>query len=78
LTIDNARNRTLAFIGRSRLWDWAGAIPIIIKAGGTVRYVSGQEIQYRDVIRNEYRLPDYVLVYNSDDFEMVRNIFKKI
>jgi fructose-1,6-bisphosphatase/inositol monophosphatase family enzyme len=77
LTIDNARNRTLAFIGRSRLWDWAGAIPIVIKAGGNVRYLSGQEIQYRDVIRNEYRLPDYVLVYNSDNFEMVRNIFKK-
>ena len=77
LTIDNARNRTLAFIGRSHLWDWAGAIPIIIKAGGNVRYLSGQEIQFRDVIRNECRMLDYVLVYNSDDFESVRNIFKK-
>jgi myo-inositol-1(or 4)-monophosphatase len=77
LTTDNARNRTLAFIGRSHLWDWAGAIPIVIKAGGNVRYLSGHEIEFRDVIRNEYRLLDYVLVYNSDDFESVRNIFKK-
>jgi len=77
LTIDNARNRTLAFIGKSRLWDWAGALPIIIKAGGNVRYLSGKEIAYRDVIRNECRLLDYVLAYNSDNFELVRNIFKK-
>jgi myo-inositol-1(or 4)-monophosphatase len=77
LTIDNARNRTLAFIGRSHLWDWAGAIPIVIKAGGNVRYLSGQEIDFRDVIHNEYRPLDYVVVYNSDNFESVRKIFKK-
>ncbi len=77
LSIDNARNRTLAFLGRSHLWDWAGAIPIVAKAGGNVRYLSGQEIEFRDVIRNDFRLLDYVLVYNSDNFDSVRKIFKK-
>jgi len=77
LAIDNARNRTLAFIGRSHLWDWAGAIPIVVKAGGGARYLSGQEIEFRDVIRNECRMLDYVLIYNSEDFDSVRKIFKK-
>jgi myo-inositol-1(or 4)-monophosphatase len=77
LAIDNARNRTLAFIGRSHLWDWAGAIPIVLKAGGNVRYLSGQEIEFSDVIRNEYRMLDYVLVYNYDNFESVRKFFNK-
>ena len=27
LAADNARNRTLAFIGKSNIWDWAGAVP---------------------------------------------------
>jgi myo-inositol-1(or 4)-monophosphatase len=77
LTVDNARNRTLAFIGRSRLWDWAGAIPIILKAGGYVRYLNGDEIKYQDVMRNDFRFPDFIVAYNVNDFEAIRNIFKK-
>ncbi len=77
LTIDNVRNRTLAFIGKSRLWDWAGAMPIIRKAGGMMKYISGEDIDIQTVISNDCRLFDYVIVYNSDDFESVRNIFRK-
>ena len=77
LTADSARNRTLAFIGRSNLWDWAGAVPIIMRAGVSLRYISGEEIDYRSVIRNNFRFPDYVIAYNDENFESVRKIFKK-
>ncbi len=77
LTVDNVRNRTLAFLGKSRLWDWAGAIPVIQKAGAMISYISGEEVDVKAVVRNDFRLLDYVIVYNSDDFESVRNIFRK-
>ncbi len=77
LAVDNVRNRTLAFIGKSRLWDWAGAMPIIRKAGCMMKYISGEDVDVQEVIRNDYRLLDYVIVYNSDDFESVRSIFRK-
>jgi fructose-1,6-bisphosphatase/inositol monophosphatase family enzyme len=77
LAIDNARNRTLAFIGKSHLWDWAGAVPIILKAGGMLRYISGEEIDFHAVIHNNNHLLDFAIVYNSDDFESIRKIFKK-
>lgn len=77
LTTDSARNRTLAFIGRSNLWDWAGAIPIVVRAGGSLRYLGGGEIDYRVVIRNDFHFPDYVIAYNTDDFDSLRAIIKK-
>jgi fructose-1,6-bisphosphatase/inositol monophosphatase family enzyme len=77
LTIDNARNRTLAFIGRSHLWDWAGAIPILQKAGGQVRYIHGGEIRYQEIIENDCKLPDYLIAFNHKDFTVIQNIFKR-
>jgi len=77
LTIDNTRNRTLAFIGRSHLWDWAGAIPIILKAGGHLRYINGGELRYQEIIENDCKLPDYLIAYNRKDFSVIQNIFKK-
>jgi myo-inositol-1(or 4)-monophosphatase len=77
LTVDNARNRTLAFIGKSRLWDWAGAIPVILKAGGNVRYLDGSNIAYQDVMRNNFRFLDFIIAYNTKDFDAIRAIFKK-
>ena len=76
LAADNARNRTLAFIGKSNIWDWAGAVPIVKRAGCMVRYISGEEIDYRAVIKNRYRLLDYAVVYNADDFDSIRKILK--
>lgn len=78
LTIDNGRNRTFAFIGKSRLWDWAGALPIINKAGGNVKYISGEDIQLQAIMENNYGLTDYAVVYNTDDFVSVQKIFQKI
>ncbi len=77
LAADSARNRTLAFIGRSNLWDWAGAIPIILNAGVSLRYINGDEIDFRTVMRNNFRFPDYVLAYNAEHFESVRKLFRK-
>lgn len=77
LTADNARNRALAFVGRSHIWDWAGAISIVQKAGGNVRYLDKGEVRFRDVMKNDCELPDYCLVYNCDDFETVRRMFRK-
>jgi len=51
-------------------------VPIVLKAGCMVRYINGEEIDFRAVIRNKYRLLDYVVVYNTDDFDSIRKIFK--
>lgn len=75
LTIDNARNRTLAFIGKCNIWDWAGALPIIERAGGNVLYINGEEVDYKRIFTGDFSFRDYILVYNSDDFNYVRSIF---
>ena len=75
LTIDNARNRTAAFIGKSNLWDWAGAIPIVLKAGVNVVYISGKEVDYKGIIQNNCKLVDYMVVHNFRNFEEIRKIF---
>jgi myo-inositol-1(or 4)-monophosphatase len=75
LTVDNTRNRAVAFIGKSNLWDWAGAIPVILKARGNLKYLSGADIDYRAVIHNSYMFPDYLISYNVPDFETIKKIF---
>ena len=78
LVADNRRNRTIAFVGRSFLWDWAGAIPIVLGAGGAVRYISGAEVDYRDIVMNRYCLPDFLVAYSSRSFEETMPFFIKI
>ncbi len=78
LTTDSRRNRVIAFIGEAFLWDWAGAIPVVKKAGGTVRYLSGGEPDFREIINNDYRFPEYLIAACYHDFSAVQNIFKKI
>ncbi|MCP4133512.1 MAG: inositol monophosphatase family protein [bacterium] len=78
LTVDNKRNRLLAFLGGAFLWDWAAAIPIILKAKGHVRYINGKEVDYKKIIENHYLLTDYLLVHTTDDFESIQNIFQRI
>lgn len=75
LTVDNKRNRVLAFMGKSYIWDWAGAIPIIRKAGGNIKYINGEELDIKQIIENRYELKDFAIVYNSDDFSSIKNIF---
>jgi fructose-1,6-bisphosphatase/inositol monophosphatase family enzyme len=77
LLVDNIRNRTVAFIGKSNLWDWAGAIPILLKAGSNLKYISGDSVDYRSIMRNDCRLVDYLVAYNLRDFEEVKKIFRK-
>ena len=77
LTVDNERNRVLAFIGRSFLWDWAGAIPVIIKAGGKVRYLSGKEINFREVFQNGCSFPEELIATGTQDIEKICHFFRK-
>ena len=75
LTVDNIRNRVIGFIGKAFLWDWAGAVPIIQKAGGNVKYLSGENIDFKKVAENNYRFSDYVLAYNCLEFSIIRDFF---
>jgi myo-inositol-1(or 4)-monophosphatase len=77
LTADNRRNRLLAFIGKSFLWDWAGAIPVILKAGVKIKYLDGRDIDYMAIINNNFSLEDYAVAYNAPDFNTVKNIFRR-
>ncbi len=77
LTADNARNRLLAFIGRSYLWDWAGAIPVLLKAGVSLKYLNGRDLDFKAIIENKFELEDYAVAYNSEDFEIIKNIFHR-
>lgn len=77
LTADNRRNRLLAFIGQSFLWDWAGAIPIIKKAGGNIKYLDGSDLDIKKIIDNNYALEQNAAAYNSDDFKIIQNYLKK-
>jgi fructose-1,6-bisphosphatase/inositol monophosphatase family enzyme len=78
LTADNKRNRLLAFTGKSYLWDWAGAIPVIKKAGGNIKYLNGRDIDIKGIIQNGYALEDYAVIYNSDNFELIKGIFNNM
>jgi len=75
LVTDNVRNRVLAFAGQSYLWDWAGAIPVIEKAGGIVRYIDGSEIDYREIIENRYAMKNFIVATSRKDFSLMREIF---
>jgi fructose-1,6-bisphosphatase/inositol monophosphatase family enzyme len=75
LTADNKRNRLLAFIGKSYLWDWAGAIPIILKAGVKLNYLDGTALDYKAIIENGFKLKDYAVAYNAEDFNVIKDIF---
>ncbi|HNX22985.1 MAG TPA: inositol monophosphatase family protein [Spirochaetota bacterium] len=77
LTADNSRNRLLAFIGKSYLWDWAGAIPILIKAGVKLKYLNGSDLDYKAIIENNFELEDYAVAYNAEDFALIKNIFNR-
>ncbi len=77
LTTDNIRNRTLAFIGKSYLWDWAGAIPVMEKAGVTVSYIDGRKLDYAKIIENNYEFEDYAVAYTCSDFETIREILSR-
>ncbi len=66
LTADNKRNRTIAFIGKAFLWDWAGAIPIVLKAQGKVAYVNGDDVDYKEIFSSGYKMMDYTIAYSCD------------
>lgn len=77
LTADNARNRLLAFIGKSYLWDWAGAIPVLMNAGVKLKYLNGRDLDYKAIVENRFELEDYAVAYNAGDFNMMKDIFRR-
>ena len=77
LLADNVRNRSIAFIGKSYLWDWAGAIPIVFKAGGGVKYISGKEIDFHEIVNNGYKMSDYTVAFAGSTFDIVTNFLIK-
>jgi len=77
LLADNARNNVFAFIGESYLWDWAGAIPIILKAGGHISYCDGSNIDYEYVVKNNYRFLKPLVAYACDEFGAVERFLRR-
>ena len=76
LVANNQKTRALAFIGSSCIWDWAGALPILLKAGAKIKYINGEEFNIHRVIENDYYLPEYLIAYTVDDFSYIQSIFK--
>jgi myo-inositol-1(or 4)-monophosphatase len=75
LVANNGVNRTLAFVGKSYLWDWAGAMPVILKAGGFLRYMSGRELDFREIMENSFRIPEYCVAFSAGSIDIIRDIF---
>ncbi|HPB80742.1 MAG TPA: inositol monophosphatase family protein [Spirochaetota bacterium] len=76
LVANNRANRTLAYIGLAYLWDLAGAIPILLKAGGHMRYANGNEVDIHGIVNNGYLLPDNIILYSIDSFEVFKTILQ--
>jgi fructose-1,6-bisphosphatase/inositol monophosphatase family enzyme len=75
LLSDNRRNRTIAFLGSGFLWDWAGAIPVLLKSGCSLRYLTGREVDFAEVAANGYRFPEIMMAYSHEDLSIVRGFF---
>lgn len=76
LVANNRANRTLAYIGLAYLWDLAGAIPILLKAGGHMRYANGNEVDIREIVENRYLLPENIILYSIDSFDVFSTILQ--
>jgi fructose-1,6-bisphosphatase/inositol monophosphatase family enzyme len=77
LTADNRRNRVLAFVGNSSLWDWAGALPVLSHAGVAVSYLNGSKPDLREVADNRYAFPDHLVAYNTLKVNEIQKIFQR-
>ncbi len=75
LCADSAVNRTVAFLGKSYLWDWAAAFSILKKSNSGYRYFSGNEVDIKEIIQNDNKLTDYVLAYSGVDFNTAKSFF---
>lgn len=78
LTVDNRKNRVLGFIGRSFLWDWAGAIPVIQGAGGRVIHLSGNPIDYHELINSECRFTEDLIATGIVDPAVITRYISRI
>jgi len=72
LISDNKRNRIVLFIGKAYLWDWAASIAIVLKAGGNVKYLNGKELDFKEVVKNNYEFLDYVVTYSGVNLKQIQ------
>lgn len=77
LVAHNTKSRGIAFIGGGNLWDWAGALPILEKAGAGAKYMSGNDIDFSAVAANNCRFPEVILAYSTESFEPTGKIIVK-
>ncbi|MCL2026492.1 MAG: hypothetical protein FWG92_06785 [Leptospirales bacterium] len=77
LVAHNTKSRGIAFVGGGCLWDWAGALPILQKAGADVKYMSGKDIDFSEIAANGYLFPEVALAYSAENFEPVRKMIVK-
>ena len=73
----NTKSRGIAFVGGGNLWDWAGALPILQRAGADVKYMSGKDIDFSAIAANGYRFLEVMLAYSSENFEQARKMIVK-
>jgi fructose-1,6-bisphosphatase/inositol monophosphatase family enzyme len=75
---DNKRNRSLAFIGKSMIWDWAGALSVILKAGSKVNYFDGTPVDFKEVFEGGCAFKNFLVAYNAPDFMKIAGYFHAI
>ncbi len=57
-----ARGAGVGTILNSYLWDFAGAAAILLRAGGSMRTLSGKEVSFREMLRGgRKRVPETIL-----------------
>lgn len=78
LVADNVKTRTIAYIGRSYLWDWGGVIPVLLRAGGLLRYLSGKPVDIPEILANGCALPEYCIAYSICSFEAITGFLSAI
>lgn len=64
-----------ALLGRPRIWDLAGALAVLERAGGEIRYLSGHKVDLR-LLLDGSRSPEPVVVAHPALMERVRSLFK--
>ncbi len=65
LVAASSSTRAMVFLGEGRLWDWAGALPVLEKAGCRTGYLSGKDLDIREIAMNRYRMTEFAAACSS-------------
>lgn len=64
-----------ALIGRASLWDIAGALPVLERAGGKLGTLSGTPMNWAPLLRGE-RASEPLIAASSANFELLRGMIE--